>query len=532
MTLQEFVREYAKNRQGAFFYGQKEKKTIFRQSGKASPNGSPFEKDTVYSWGSVSKILTGLVSTMMMERGYIRASDTLYSIAPDIFYGKGNYYTSISVTNPALFPQPGSYTSSTSTFSWETVTIGQLLQFGIGLPDDVFFLTSFAFASFINTQSVNAVLATNNVQGLGSLIQFYTCYRAMLDGKPITPACKVYSASSSVADALRTAVSDIVALNRNGILPAIFPPGSYLSDALPYQVRRANTMYDTSYFILGMVLDSVLPKYGYNNFSDFVQKNIFDPLNMTNSYILLQQTIPDDVSIAQDSWRRSPSLGLTAITNPNIIPTWLGYECAQGYRSIAGTSGPGPLAWDSDFSEDGISRVITGIFYNKTSIQGCPPLGNGPLVSSIRDMGKLLKFIAWSLYPNASCPPRTPLGWKSESAGYLFSPKVQATNAGVPYTPYPIGVTDYSNLSFCMGFNRLNRDLTNNAEYGFDENTITFTGLTGSTFYVNLRTHTWFIYGVNESFLSSGNLPIPGIGATPSSLSITSKFLVNLLQEE
>jgi hypothetical protein len=122
--------------------------------------------------------------------------------------------------------------------------------------------------------------------------------------------------------------------------------------------------------------------------------------------------------------------------------------------------------------------------------------------------------------------------WKSESAGYLFSPKVQATNAGVPYTPYPVGVTDYSNLSFCMGFNRLNRDLTNNAEYGFDEHTITFTGLTGATFYVNLRTHTWFIYGVNESFLSSGNLPIPGIGSTPSSLAITSSFLVNLLQEE
>jgi CubicO group peptidase (beta-lactamase class C family) len=290
-------------------------------------------------------------------------------------------------------------------------------------------------------------------------------------------------------------------------------------------------MYDSSYLILGNILDTVLPKYGFTNYADFVQKNIFNPLKMTRSYVLFQQDLPDDnINIAEDSWRRSPSLGLTAVTVPDVIPTWLGYQCAQGYRAIAGTSGPGPLVWDSDFAEDGTSRVISGIFYNKTAIPGCPPLGNAPLVSTIKDMGKLLKFVAKSLYPS-HCPGRTPLGWKPESAGFFLSPKVQAVNGGVPQAPYPLTIESYNNVSFCMGFNRLNRDLSNNAEYGFDENTLTFVGLTGATFYVNLQTQTWFIYGINESFLSSGNLPIPGIGSTPSSLSITSTFLVALLQD-
>lgn len=357
----------------------------------------------------------------------------------------------------------------------------------------------------------------------------------MLDGTPLTPACKVYSASSTVADAICSSVADVVALNRirddgTSILPALFPPGSYLADALPYQVRRFNTMYDSSYLILGNILDTVLPKYGFTNFADFVQKNIFNPLKMTRSYILFQQDLPDDGNYADDSWRRSPSLGLTAVAIPDVIPTWLGYQCAQGYRAIAGTSGPGPLVWDSDFAEDGIPRVISGIFYNKTAIPGCPPLGNAPLVSSIKDMGLLLKFVAKSLYPS-HCPGRTPLGWKPESAGFFLSPKIQAVNGGVPQAPYPLTVESYNNVSFCMGFNRLNRDLSNNAEYGFDEKTLTFVGLTGATFYVNPQTRTWFIYGINESFLSSGNLPIPGIGSLPSSLAITSNFLVALLQD-
>lgn len=104
---------------------------------------------------------------MMMERGYIKATDTLFSIAPDIFYGQGTYFTGITVTNPALFPKPGSYTSTIGTFSWETVTIGQLLQFGIGLPDDIFFLTSFAFSYFTNPASLQKVLQTNNVPVTG-----------------------------------------------------------------------------------------------------------------------------------------------------------------------------------------------------------------------------------------------------------------------------------------------------------------------------------------------------------------------------
>jgi CubicO group peptidase (beta-lactamase class C family) len=531
MTLQQTLDQYAQNRKGAFFYGESRKNKIFRQSGSASPTGESFSPDTVYSWGSVSKFLTGLVCTMMMERGYINASTTLFSIAPDIFYGNGTYFTDITVTNPTLFPQPGSYTSTTATFSWQTVTVGQLLQFGIGLPDDIFFLTSLAFSAFTNPTSVQTILQTNNVQGLGGLVQFYTCYKAMLDGTPLTPACKVYSASTTVGEALCPAIADLVALNRDGVLPALFSPGSYLSDALPYQTRRLNTMYDSSYFILGAILDRVLPAFGYTNYADFVQKNIFNPLQMTQSYILLQQNLPNNVSFAQDSWRRSPSLGLTAFpVVPTVIPTWLGYECDPGYRASAGPAGPGPLAWDSDFQEDGISRVITGIFYNKTAIPGCPPLGNAPLVSSISDMGRLLKFITKSLFPG-KCPGRTPLGWKPESVGYFLSPKIQAINGGNPFAPYPLTVQNYNNLSFCMGFNRLNRDLANNVEYGFDENTLTFNGLTGSTFYVNLQTQTWFVYGVNESFLSSGNLPLPGIGSTPTSLAITSGFLVSLLQE-
>jgi hypothetical protein len=63
-----------------------------------------------------------------------------------------------------------------------------------------------------------------------------------------------------------------------------------------------------------------------------------------------------------------------------------------------------------------------------------------------------------------------------------------------------------------MGFNRTNRDQSNDPVYGFDSSVIQFSGITGASYYINLEANIWLVYGVAESFLSSGNLPFPGIG--------------------
>jgi hypothetical protein len=295
MDLQEYLNNYAKNRKGAFFYGtdnNNKDNPVFRQSGNAFPDKKPFNEKTLFSWGSASKILTGIACTLMMEQGLINSSDPLSNILPDTFQGKGTYFKNITVTNPDLFPRPESYTSELGTFEWSKVTVGDLLTFSIGLPDDVFFLTSLAVPYYINPVAIKQVLAENSVVGLGNVIQFYIMYSNMLNGDPIGPITKIFNGASNILELFSTAIPELIHLNVNKILPALFPPNSFLENALPYRTRVPNVLYDLSYFILGFILDRVAVKNNYQNFSEYVKINIFEPCEMKNSYILLQDKIP------------------------------------------------------------------------------------------------------------------------------------------------------------------------------------------------------------------------------------------------
>jgi len=526
MNLQDYLNIYSKDRKGAFFYGASNNNNnnpVFRQSGNAFPDHQPFNEKTLFSWGSASKILTGIVCTLMMEQGLITSSDPLSNILPDIFQGKGTYFKSITVTNPDLFPRPESYTSELGTFEWNKVTVGDLLTFSIGLPDDVFFLTGLAVPYYTNPVAIQQVLAENSVVGLGNVIQFYIMYSQMLKGEPIGPVTKIYNGATTILEIFSTAIPELIRLNVDGILPALFPPNSVLENALPYRTRIPNVLYDLSYFILGYILDRIAINNKYRNFSEYVKINIFDPCEMKNSYILLQDKIPSP--IAEYSWRRSPSLGLTTRANPSIIQTWLGYQCSDAYRNIAGSKGPGPLVWGSSFPEDGISRVMSNVFYYRNGVPDSSCLGNSPLVSSIEDFGKLLSMITHKgIYQCKQV-------MKPQSFSYLTSTKIQSLNSSIAYAPYPLSNTSFSNRSFCMGFNRTNRDQSNDPVYGFDSSVIQFFGITGASYYINLEANIWFVYGVAEPFLSSGNLPIPGIGESPYSEPISSRFLV-LLEKE
>lgn len=50
MSIQQTLDQYAQNRKGAFFYGEKEKKKIFRESGSSNSLGDSFSPETLYSW--------------------------------------------------------------------------------------------------------------------------------------------------------------------------------------------------------------------------------------------------------------------------------------------------------------------------------------------------------------------------------------------------------------------------------------------------------------------------------------------------
>ena len=101
-------------------------------------------------WASAGKILTGLVLTKMIEESIISPTTTLFSLDPR-YTGKGTYFTSITITNTAAFPFTGSYTFTTETFDWETITVSDLIHMNIGLTTD-FTVLGASFPVLCNTR--------------------------------------------------------------------------------------------------------------------------------------------------------------------------------------------------------------------------------------------------------------------------------------------------------------------------------------------------------------------------------------------
>lgn len=532
--IQSLIDQASYIHKGGFFYGKGESNAdlVFATTGFANSQSQKFTHKTLYSWGSCGKPLTMLVLTKMMEEGLIESSTTLNSIDPILYSGYATYFKQITIINPASFPfDPSSYSYTTDQFNWSTLTIGDLIRFNFGLSNDLFFLPALNLTYF-DTASRAAIIAKNSLQGLGMMIQFGISYSALVAGNPITPGCKIYN-GQSYRDIAPTAVATYVQLTKNGILPLLYKTNSYVDDLLPFNIRSLPATYDLSYAVLGDVLDKLLKKQGYHNFSDYVHQKIFTPLGMNHSYIILQDTIPKNIlsenGITENSWRRAPSLGLTATVNPINPATWLGVGCSPQYAQIANlnanTQPWGPLVWNSEFSNDGIS-YITSLLYCTEAIPDCGPIGNAPFISSIEDMGKLLECIAnKGTYVDCSSGTIKSIINKT-SWGYYSSNKTMPSTV-VSGLPYPIESLVPTSVSTTSGFTHENRDFAYNTLYGLDESSFYKNGVTGCTIYVNPTTNLWIIYGYPEAFFSSGYVtsPQPTAFTTYTSLPLLTSYI-------
>jgi hypothetical protein len=552
-TVQELLDTASLSHEGGFFYGVREKNTnnktctssspVFASSGVATSTGKSFTSAILYSWGSCGKFLTGLVLTKMMEEGLLNSYTTLNSIDSNLYSGTATYFTSISVLDASRFPFfSDSYSYTTNTFQWSTLTIGDLLRYNLGLSNDLFFLPSLNLLYFNNAQR-SIILSEGNLQGLGMMIQFGIAYSALVNGNPITPGCKIYN-GESYRDVLPTAVSSYIELTKTGVMPLLYNTNTYATDLLPFRERSLPATYDFSYAILGDVMDKLLKKNGYTNFSDYVHQKIFTPLGMTTSYILFQDTVPPDVlstnGISENSWRRAPVLGLTATVNTLVPSTWPGQGCSPEYAATANGNVEkepyGPLVWNSQYPNDGIS-YLTSLFYCTEAIPGCPPLGNAPLLCSIVDMGKLLSCVAQKgFYTCSSCLSSYHFCLKKSivnrtSWGYYISNKVNPATV-VSGLPYPLESLASNSSSVSTGLTEQNRDITNNTLYAFDESSFFKNGVTGCTVYINPTTGVWCIFGFPEAYLSSGYLfsNVPPSLPFSDNLALLSSFItaVNL----
>ena len=508
--IQSLLETASESHKGGFFYGQGENiaSPNFQATGLANSDGQSFTTQTLYSWGSLGKFLTLLVLTKMMEEGLITSNTTLNSIDPNLYSGTGSYFTSINVTNQSTFPfTPSSYTYSTSTFEWSTLTIGDLLRFNFGLANDIFFLPALNLVYF-DPASRAAILTESSVQGLGMMIQFGISYSALVAGNPITPGCQIYN-GASYRDIAPIAVETYVNLVKNNVLPLLYNTNSYQNDLLPFRIRSLPATYDLSYALLGDVINKVLQKSGYENFSQYTREKIFNPLNMKNSYIIFQDTIPPEVlsknGLTENSWRRAPAYGLTQPVNPANPATWLGKGCSPQYAINAGLPTPtnyGPLVWNSEYSNDGIS-YLSSFLYCTTKIPNCGPIGNAPLLSSIEDMGKLLQCIL-NQGTYIDCKSKTTKSIINKTSWAYFIANKTLPSTVVSGLPYPLESLTANSVSTDSALSHQNRDFAFNTLYGFDDSTLYKDGVTGCSLYFNFTTKVWMIYGFPEILSSSG----------------------------
>jgi CubicO group peptidase (beta-lactamase class C family) len=516
-AVQALVDDISQPHKGSFFYGQSEYSSecpTFASSKVANSKSESFTVDTIYPWASCGKILTTLALTKMMEEGLIASTTTLNSVDPVLYSGTSDYFDTINVIFPTAFPySSSSYSYTTKKLDWTTITVENLLQYNIGLSNDVFFLPSANLVYFDSSQR-SIILSENSVEGLGMMIQFGIAYSALVVGSPITPGCRLYN-GEAISSVMPTSLASYIQLTKNGTIPLLYNSNTYSNDRLPFRIRSLPATYDFSYAILGDVMEKVLKKNNYSNFSEYVHQKIFEPLNMTRSYVLLQDKIPYSLSMAENSWRRSPVLSLTKTLVPIDPSTWPGCKCSPEYATLANgtvlTDPWGPLVWNSQYPTDGLS-YISSLFYYRDQISGTGFLGNAPFVSSIKDMGTLL-----------DCIVKKKSILNQTSWSYFLANKVMSSTYPSGF-PYPLESISPTSTSTATALTHVNRDFSQRALYGFDDSTYYKNGITGCSIYMNTSTGIWMVFGYPEILLSSTTLyyPPPTI---PSDTQLMSLFV-------
>lgn len=541
--------------QGGFFYGGNAKsgQEMFFGTGYINSSNSAWTTDTKYNFASAGKIVTGLVCAKMIEEGLISPFDPIWTLSPtltSLFTGTAQYYDSITIDYPAAFPAPvipgvlNSYTGTTGSYNLNDLTLGNVLQFGVGIVDDFFILPGAGMFTSIGQFGTGPtslyVLSGGSPTNpdKANLIQQYTFINSLLNdgtsaygfaskifnGLPVDPVTII---SNSVTDALTRA--------KTGVMPLAYKPGSK-SEQAPYNVRTLNATYDTAYILLGYILEErlrYLVSLGFlpfgTNFATYARAKFFTPLGMNNTTVMLQETLSGTNSTLSDSaFRRSILYG--AANSPAFsgaiqgITTWPSFGCSPSYATGAsnlylatttptqgstGAGGPSVWARNTSYSDDGIAKVINAYYFTGAGSTGAYPVGNAPIVASIGDFGKLIQLIA-----NKGLNPFSTTGErliKTETWNYFISCKVGSFASLGAYTAIAEGVLNESNGSafYTMGSLRVANDNSAITAYGFDTTTMYFGGAMGVQYYVDFYTGNWFIAGIPEIVLSTGDLQQP-----------------------
>ncbi len=508
---------------GAYIHGGNVKsgQSFFASNGICNNNtgSNSWSPDTIYSWASGSKILTGLICAKMMEEGLLKSTDKCSSYYPAMS-GTGIYYTKIDINDLGGFPvtqatytgtfpyNPASYTATTGAFLWQDITINDLIHYNLGIFQDAFAIGA-AELGFQDPNGISLAIATNykanlagtpNPSGLGVYLQFISAMSANLAGSPFTLALQQANSGDPTTVFSNANVDNFFNNNKNGLLICANKPGTVYQGTLPYGVSGIPPTYDSAYAILGVVLDRALRLKGYasGGYAQYARAKFFTPLGMNDAYVLNQESIPSSKwsRMADNSWRRAPSLGLTQPLNPLNPATWAGWGVSPQYQIAAGISGTGPLVWNSQYPNDAVSK-FSNLFLCKTGAASNYPFGNIPLISSIADLGKLIQMVAnRGLYNGQRII-------KTETWNYLVQPKIQATTTMAGY-PYPIENTTFRSSTYCLGLQRYNRDLSDTTMFGVDESTCYNGGFTGMFWSFDFYTGNWMIVGVPEIGVSSG----------------------------
>jgi len=521
--------------------------TMFYSTGLANSAGATYTQDTLINVASMGKMVTGLVFTKMLEERIVKSSDRCYTYY-SAMTGLGTYFNSIQLLNPATFPySPSSWTGTTSTFNWATVTLSDLVHFSVGLPNEVFFMSPLLLvAAQTNIASIVQAYTSGvaqygtgatSISGLGTCIQMNTLVTNAINNTNPTLAFQLFAGytGSSTNVNPQLLIESTLQANINGSLPAIFPPGNYRDLPYPLNSKGIEHTYDSAYVILGVVLDKALRAFNGGatypgGFAQYAREKLFTPLGMNDTYTIGVDTIPSSKisRLAENSWRRSPAVGgcnafwssaapttysniTVSAANPN---SWASFACSTGYannmKSImnlyTGTTAlpafaaPGYLAWNSEYPDDGVSRFSNLLFFCVTGTSTNAPIGNSPILTTPADFSKVLRMVGNRGYFN------NVRILKSESWNYFISPKISAVeNYNADYLGY--GATDQrqsNSVSYCMGMSRVNRDLNNRTEYGYDTDTLLTSGATSVGGYVDLTTGNWFLMGCQELALSTG----------------------------
>lgn len=221
----------------------------------------------------------------------------------------------------------------------------------------------------------------------------------------------------------------------------------------------------------------------------------------------------------------------TQFLAPGVPTPWAGAPSYAG----DGLQLTGRKVWSSQYPADSFSLIpnaftattfvsinSSGQFYVFNPTGTTVPAGNPnidciyasiPCLGTFRDLSKILKLIInQGKYRKANGTWVQVLS--PQSINFLTIPKISALqNVGLADGPAPLGYTlrfqpdvDSFSSSWCGGFGRTNRDITDSGIFPLTDNTCSWIGIAGLLYFFDLKTGYYTIMGTQDWLLDGQNV--------------------------